>query len=520
MVEIEAKFLINKKTQIGDALQTIRKLGYVATEGPNETLCDRYFDTSDLAILRAGWNFRSRQRRSEAKLTLKASGTRVGPVFIRDRIDQLLSGPTDGCGDLPAGAVQAELARISNGASRRELFRVRVDRRVFRIIAADGGDETIVELALDRTQITPGDSTPSAAGKLELTELELELKEGAPKELHDLATTLRDEAGLLPARLTKFERGLQTSGLAGADKPCMPADSSRAHEPLLLLAYDYLGSLLLALKEHQPVAWEGVDPEGVHQMRVAIRRTRSLLRAFREMFPADVIAPLNSELRWLANTLGSVRDADVYGEAFRDYKDLLSLKDSGALEGYEQYLDEAAEEARRRLIDALASDRYEALIAMWEQFIETGPSIAYLRRFGGVSVAEGAELHINRMLKKILRRGRRIGKDSPPESLHRLRIDGKRLRYLLEFFGNANPEQWRPLTKATKQLQNLLGEYQDACVARDRVAEYAHAAPTPKKNARDAFIALGRLMQREEERMTRSRSEFANAWKRFEKRCA
>ena len=104
-------------------------------------------------------------------------------------------------------------------------------------------------------------------------------------------------------------------------------------------------------------------------------------------------------------------------------------------------------------------------------------------------------------------------------SLHRLRIDGKRLRYLLEFFSSAIPDKWRTMTKATKQLQNLLGEYQDACVARDRVAEYAHSAATPSKNARDSFIALGRLLQREEERMIRRRAQFPASWKRFENRC-
>ena len=441
-------------------------------------------------------------------------------MFIRERIDQPLPHPIDGSGDLPEGAVQAELARISNGANRQELFRVTVHRRVFRLIAAKEVDDTIVELAVDQTQIASGGTARSAAGKLELTELELELKDGAPKELHQLAAAMQDTVGLLPARLTKFERGLQTAGFIRPDRPREPTDSSRAAEPLLLLLYDYLGSLLRTVEAQQPVAWEGVDPEGVHQMRVAIRRTRSMFRAFREMFPAESIGPLDAELRWLARTLGSVRDADVYGEAFREFRDLLSQKDSNALESYEQYLDEAAHEARRRLIDALASDRYEALVARWEQFVETGPSIAYLRRFGGVSVAEGADRHVHRMLKKMLKRGRRIGPDSPPASLHRLRIDGKRLRYLLEFFGRASPERWQPLLRATKQLQNLLGEYQDACVARERIAEYAHSAQLPRKNARESYIALGRLLQREEERMTSRRARFAKDWKRFEKRCA
>jgi CHAD domain-containing protein len=289
--------------------------------------------------------------------------------------------------------------------------------------------------------------------------------------------------------------------------------------PLINLIYEYLGRMVRVVRKEHPVALEGADPEGVHQMRVAIRRTRSVLKMFRDMLPDAETVKLDSELRWLARTLGHVRDADVYGETFRRNVETLPDKERAALEPYGQYLREAADEARRQLHVALTGERWEKLLRQFEQFVEAGPSTAYLRRYGGRSVAEDADRHVHRMVRKVIKRGRRIGPDSPPEALHRLRIDGKRLRYLLEFFSSASPERWRPLLKATKRLQDVLGEHQDACVARERITQYANEVPASDHDARSSFVALGRLLQIEEDRMIRNRARFAKAWEHFEKRC-
>ena len=75
--------------------------------------------------------------------------------------------------------------------------------------------------------------------------------------------------------------------------------------------------------------------------------------------------------------------------------------------------------------------------------------------------------------RRVLKKGGKIDDDSPPERLHRLRIDCKKLRYLLEFFAALYPkDDVRPLIDALKKLQDNLGDFNDLAVERDLLGRY------------------------------------------------
>ncbi|MFQ5982956.1 MAG: CYTH domain-containing protein, partial [Woeseiaceae bacterium] len=146
VAEIEAKFLIRQPEQFEQVLAALSELGYGVSERATETHVDRYFDTADWAILRAGWAYRCRERRGHQKLTLKSLGSKRGAVFVRDEIEQPLPDrPPPGNGILPPGPVQKRLAEIANGMRRRELFRVQSRRTVF-AVTAPGNEATRLEL--------------------------------------------------------------------------------------------------------------------------------------------------------------------------------------------------------------------------------------------------------------------------------------------------------------------------------------------------------------------------------------
>lgn len=516
MALVETKFLLPDTDHFDQVLRSLEAFGYSVTKGQTETLIDRYFDTPEQSILRAGWSYRCREHAGTRLLTLEAVGATRGPDFVRDQIDQDAPEGSIALENLPGGPVQKRLGRIINGSVCNELFRVE-NRRTVYALDAPGDRATRYRLGLVRAHVRADHALEDAIGSLDFSELELELEAGEAADVERLADLLSAQEGLVPAQLSKFERGMQVAGLPLPDEhPSLPKGKLLVDDPILALVYHHLEQQLRALELQQPRAWEGLDPEGVHQMRVAIRRTRSVLRSFRDMLHGKTVAHLNTELRWLAKRLGEVRDADVYWEAFHRFRLSLSEPDANALAAYEQHLKDRTAEARGALIEGLASDRYTELVDELERFVEVGPSTSVLRRFGSVRISDGANLYVRPAVSRMLKRGNTIGVDSPARKLHKLRIEGKRLRYLLEFLGEVEAERWTKPLKASRRLQDVLGEHQDAYTARQRLEGYARTVAL-RKGARESLLALGRLLQREEDRMGESRRRLPKAWARFEK---
>jgi len=512
--EIEAKFLLQSLQQLDQVVSACRELGFAVTAGGTDLIVDRYFDTPDWDIFRAGWAYRCRERGREQTLSLKSvgGGDRQGPVFVRVEVEQPLPASRRPNGVLPEGPVAARLTHLSSGDQRRELFRIRNRRTRYTAVASDEAVTTI-ELAFDRTQIL---ATEDDASGMAFLELEMELKSGSPDTLQKFAGALQKRLDLLGAQLSKFERGLQAAGL---ELPVAAQRKTRKltrDDGILDLAYEHLTRQLVVLKLQEPRAREGLNPKGVHQMRIAIRRIRAALRMLADLLPGQQVAHFNNELRWLARALGGVRDADVYDENFHHYLAALPERDVLALAPYEQHLAQVRVQARVDLVEALNSSRYQDLIADFERFLAAGPSPGALRRFGDLSIGAAADTFVNKAIKKMLKRGRGIKKHSPPEKLHRLRIEGKRVRYTLEYFGGFFEHGLKRPLNALRDLQNVLGEYQDACTACDRLGEYADDAPLTAESRRE-LLALGRLVQSQEQHGLKARARFAKVWRRFEK---
>lgn len=121
--------------------------------------------------------------------------------------------------------------------------------------------------------------------------------------------------------------------------------------------------------------------------------------------------------------------------------------------------------------------------------------------------------------RRVLRAGRKIDADSAPEKLHRLRIRAKRLRYELEFFAAVFAELERA-AKATKRLQDVLGEHQDACTACERLRDYLRGDDSRRFETATSggnAAALERLLATQEQEAAAARARFAAEWRRFER---
>ena len=524
--EVEAKYLVEDAAQLNAIIGALQSHDVQSVSAVD--VVDSYWDTPGWHIFRTGWAYRWRDASGDKTLTLKSLEMGNGAVHRRLEVEeQVAAFPGRNGHSRIAGRVSEQLNGLGSGELR-ELFRVHNYRRLFSIRVPDG---SLVEVAVDQATITTKLPVPKLApGRMSFVEVELELEAGKEESLFHLATTLERRFGLQPSRLSKFERGLQAAGLSAPRAARMSPplqDTSYVRrlrqeelstaDPAVHLAYHCLLEQFDEMLLQEPKAWEGLDAEGVHQMRVCTRRIRAAFRAFRDVLPVNAVRSFNREFKWVASALGRVRDLDVYRENLDHYAAEVPALNAAHAGDYEQHLDEQWRKARRRLLACLTSRRYGRLKDRFARFLVRGPSRRTLKAVGGVTIGDAARQLIGKRYKTLRRDGRAITPDSPSESLHAVRIQCKRLRYLFEFFHLVYGDALKPEIKRLRRLQDLLGEFQDACVATEQLCQYAEGVPMRTRN-RGHLIALGQLISSQTRQADIRRADFPRAWRKFDRR--
>lgn len=284
-------------------------------------------------------------------------------------------------------------------------------------------------------------------------------------------------------------------------RPCDPT----AHQ--LRAALD---NRLRALLAHDPGTRLGEDPEELHQMRVAVRRMRAMLKAARPLLDRRWADDLRAELGWLGRALGPVRDADVLIDRLRDRASAFGDTGQGAVETLIEALVTDREIARAEMLEVLGSRRYAALLGRMATAVSR-PLPTGSGRADATVLVELVRAEYRRMVKAV----RAAGEDPPDEVLHALRIHGKRLRYTGELAA-AGRKPVRKLVESTVALQDVLGEHQDACVAQHRVRSLLDGLG----DVVDVGVAFaaGRLVEREELSRIETRQTWLAAWHQVQQR--
>lgn len=420
---------------------------------------DTYCDTLDWRILRAGYALRVRQVGSRAEATLKSLASNAKGARQRRELTEPLPRPTTGKAQplerlhAARGEVGARVQAVIGAQSLRVLFSSRTTRRMFRVHLAGA---VVAEVALDETMI------PTPAGRAELRRVEVELVDASLKDVKPFVTALRKACKCKPARLTKFETGLQAHDLTD--------EATAAHQPdygsLKLKRSLTIGELALVVLRKRaqmlyncdPGACLGDDPEQVHKMRVATRSMRAALRLFKGVLPPSLTA-LADEVKWLGGILGGVRDADVMTERVSNWRA------EGTEEARDTLLNVLAERraaARPVLLEGLHSQRYARLMETLGMSLRAPSDMP-------PAADEAALDALPRLLARYYRRMRKPGDTLTPQSTpveyHQLRILVKRVRYSLEYVRPLYGTAVRHLLQRAKAMQQLLGNHHDAYVA-------------------------------------------------------
>ena len=278
----------------------------------------------------------------------------------------------------------------------------------------------------------------------------------------------------------------------------------------------YLAGQVLVLRQQQPRVLRDA-PDSVHKMRVASRRLRSVLASYRALLDRDRIAFLRRELRWLAGTLGTRRDAEVLAERLRDDLAGLAAQSPAAggvdLHPTRERLDawQAAvvPEAQTSVTAALTSERYRRLADDLDDLVARPPFNAAATRPARSQMATAMRADLRRLRRRV-----RLALDLPAgpardTALHEARKRAKRLRYSAEAAVPARPTRAARLVAAARDLQECLGEYQDGVVARQLLTRLQTDARA--ENADTAGFDL--LLRRETARARDAERRFLQLWR-------
>jgi len=465
-----------------------------------------YYDTADHDFARERLALRVRQSGAHYVQTLKGEGSALGGLFVRGEWEAPLEGPEPDVERVPSPAARALAREASAGKPLQPVFETEFVRSRHRLQRGD----TELFLDIDEGEVRArGRSRP-------IREIELELVRGDPGLLHGIALELHEALPLRPSTTSKAERGY---ALANGTQPTPRKAPRIALAPAASLE-DALCAVLAAclgqVLDNLEPARDGADPEGVHQLRVGLRRTRAALALFRDELPRDQTRPFREELRWLAGELGPARDLDVFlaeileplAERFADDPSLKRLRDAA------RELREAGYARARAAIDAPRTGALALALGGWltARAWRGGAAEEALAALDSPARERGAEL-LERRLKKARKLGRGLAKRSAEER-HRLRIELKKLRYAGEFLGSLYPEApTRRSLQRLAELQDTLGALNDVAMAERWLHTLAdHLGPEwNARHERAAGFVTGWTSQEAERRLAR----LTRQWKAF-----
>jgi CHAD domain-containing protein len=256
-----------------------------------------------------------------------------------------------------------------------------------------------------------------------------------------------------------------------------------------------------------------IDTEFLHDLRVAVRRTRSVLKAGAPVLPASLVGRYRPEFKWLGDLTTPTRDLDVYLLCYPQMRSTLRAASEAELEPFRQFLRKRRAGACRQLAAGLRSARFRSLASEWRLDLEHLTSAPAGRRRTADVFAAAA---IGQAHKRVLRAGQAITAASPPQDLHDLRKLCKELRYQIEIFASLyDPgEQWRAVSEL-KALQDCLGEFQDTDVQSGELRAFATAMMADRSAPAETLLAMGEIAAALAVRQRAARLEFAGRFAEF-----
>ncbi len=487
-VEQEVKLQVPRRFDLS-ALQSGVD-GYTASTVEAKTLRTTYFDTDDLRLVRWGCSLRYRKGDGwTLKLPCSDNDT---PTGLR-RAEHVF--PDEG---LQPPAPALELASgFLRGKPVHPVAKLRTVRKSIRLHGIAGED--IAEVVDDDVRVMQDGRVADR-----FREVEIELLAGAPADALPELTRWLQNAGAGAIDLTpKNIRALGPSALAPTElqMPQPTADSPASDVVRFALA-----SSVEQLLRSDAALRLNMDPETVHKARVATRRLRSDLRSFLPLLQNEWARALRDNITWLADELGSVRDADVLVARLRAHATRLPAEDTQAAEAVIDRFEAQSTAARQKLLGVLRDKRYVDLLEELVSAAADPKTVPMAQSSARTVIADLVE----RPWKKLCKTMDQLGEDADDDKLHKVRIKAKRCRYAAEAVSPVGGKAVTRFAKRMQKVQTILGDLHDAVVAEHRLRQI-------KGDPEEVFVAGG-LAAMESQAANEARASWRKAWKKAAKK--
>ena len=394
-------------------------------------------------------------------------------------------------GELPAGRLRNQVERIAGVRRLHPIARVSEESSRYRIV--DDEEKARVRLRFEGLRVQ----------NLRQPDREVDVKS---------AIQVAEVRGYQPAFMEVVgfftrDRGLEpvagdaaTRALAALGSPFGPAAKIAVEmaprDSAARVGLAILRALLEVMKANLAGIRSDSDIEHLHDLRVATRRARTLLKTFRPLLGGPLVDAIGESLAWLGSETGPTRDADVHLLALERASRKLAAEDREALLPLIAFLSERRQRVWKNLIAALDSPRFAHLVEQIDELTDPGGGFARACS-ESPTIAEFAAEQLAEVHRRLVKRGRKLRRHAPDAAVHRARIEGKRLRYLLEFFQSLYPpNRIEPVIKSIRRLQDELGSFNDAAVQQSVLRELARDRVAEGEASAEALVALGRLVER------------------------
>jgi CHAD domain-containing protein len=478
-----------------------------------------WLDTFDWRLYRAGLVLELEQGRRGGRLLLtKADGTPQAEQPVTGRPPRR-PGLAE---DLPAGPVRDRIVALTYPRALLPVVKAVSTVRVTRLLNADG--KTVARLVADRSTVTaaPVTADPATGAVAVTAELPLRLAvrevRGYPGQARKAAALLAGVPGASHVSQSVFAAALYALGRHPEDYSGGVDAEITAQLPASVAVARLLLRLLDTVELNVDGVLRDIDTEFLHDLRVAVRRTRSAIKLLGAALPARLAKQYGAEFKWLGDMTTPVRDLDVHLLGFGALTGQLLAATPADLEPFRLFLARRRAREFRRLAAALRSPRFRAITDDWRKallVIRDGGAQGKRRRRQPTAAALAISTTA-RAFSKIVAQGAAITPDSPPESLHDLRKRCKELRYLLEFFAPLHdPVAYRKVVGDLKQLQDCLGDFQDSQVQREEIGALADAMLAEQAAPAATFLAMGEIAAQLAVSQAEGRADFARRFARF-----
>lgn len=458
-------------------------------------------DTFNGRIAAAGGRLTARSGNGGAELEWQTPEHQV-------RLEVPIQTPVAFAWDLPCGPLRTSLQPIVD--VRRLLPQVEVEIQGRTLDVLDNDRKTVARIRIEEGRAR----TPGRAGSWQCIPALVTLSglRGYDAAYERLLRIIESRPGL-----KRSSSGLQAIALQAVGAP-PPRDVSRFEVVLAPSVRADAGArqihqaLLNIMLANEAGVRTDLDTEFLHDYRVSLRRTRSLLGQIKNVFPADTVAHFRTEFQWLARATGTKRDLDVLLLSLRQISESLP---AGDLENLLTFLSRKQLSEQRLLQEVLESKRYSDLLESWRAFLQEPPGV-HEPADAARPLLEVASRRILRLHRRLIDQAVAIHDKTPAEAIHQVRIEAKKLRYMIDATRSLHDsEQLDPIIDSLKKVQSVLGDFNDAQMQEQSLLDAGRALAETGAGESGALLSVARLAENARNRAAALRPQVDRELSRF-----